>query len=37
MSTGGCLSASVLASRIHSMLLRSLFGLLTFGLPNVVT
>src|SRR6185369_10835076 len=37
MSTGGFLFASVVASRIHSRLLRSLFGLLLLGLPNVVT
>ena len=36
MSTGGCLSASVFASRIQSMLLRSMFWLATFGFPNVV-
>ena len=37
MSTGGFLSASVLASSIQSMLLRSVFWLSAFGFPNVVT
>jgi hypothetical protein len=37
MSTGGCLSASVFASSTQSMLLRSVFGLLGSGFPNVVT
>src|SRR6188768_761001 len=36
ISTGGFLSASVAASRIQSWLLRSVFGLVALGLPNVV-
>ena len=37
ISTGGFLSARVFASSIQSMLLRSVFWLLAFGFPNVVT
>jgi hypothetical protein len=37
IKSGGCLSASVLASRVQSMLLRSMFWLAAFGFPNVVT
>ena len=35
--SGGCRSARVTASRIQSVLLRSIFWLLAVGLPNVVT